>query len=428
MDITALYALFKSSDGIATDTRNTLSKKIYFALKGDHFDGNDFALDALSKGAIAAVVDRPALKDRTDKIFFVDDVLKKLQELAHFHRKKCKTTIISITGSNGKTTTKELIKTILSENFSCQATEGNLNNHIGVPLTLLKLKETTQFGIVEMGANHQGEIAFLCKIAAPDWGYITNFGKAHLEGFGGLDGVIKGKTELYRYLTENKGNILVHADDAEQEKAVGTYSVIRFGKNSTDDYCIQYSDAIDDELCIQFSNRKLCCPLYGAYNLPNIAAATALGIHLGVSLEQISSALSCFETQANRSQLIQKGKYSFVLDAYNANPTSTKAALMSFAQKKAESKGIILGDMLELGVEAFEEHQKIVFQALAMKFEEIYLVGSLWPLLEIEHSKIKIFEASEVLRDYFVENPSNVTTLLLKGSRGIALEKILDAF
>lgn len=428
MDITALYALFKSSDGIATDTRNTLSKKIYFALKGDHFDGNDFALDALSKGAIAAVVDRPALKDRTDKIFFVDDVLKKLQELAHFHRKKCKTTIISITGSNGKTTTKELIKTILSENFSCQATEGNLNNHIGVPLTLLKLKETTQFGIVEMGANHQGEIAFLCKIAAPDWGYITNFGKAHLEGFGGLDGVIKGKTELYRYLIENKGNILVHADDAEQEKAVGTYSVIRFGKNSTNDYCIQYSDAIDDELCIHFSNRKLCCPLYGAYNLPNIAAATALGIHLGVSLEQISSALSCFETQANRSQLIQKGKYSFVLDAYNANPTSTKAALMSFAQKKAESKGIILGDMLELGVEAFEEHQKIVFQALAMKFEEIYLVGSLWPLLEIEHSKIKIFEASEVLRDYFVENPSNVTTLLLKGSRGIALEKILDAF
>ena len=428
MDITALYALFKSSKGIVTDTRNTVSKKIYFALKGDNFDGNDFALDAIAKGAIAAVVDRPDLKDKNDKYFFVYDTLKILQKLAHFHRKKCKTTIISITGSNGKTTTKELIKTILSKKFSCQATEGNLNNHIGIPLTLLKLKETTQFGIVEMGANHQGEIDFLCKIAAPNWGYITNFGKAHLEGFGGLDGVIKGKTELYRYLIENKGNILVHADDNEQEKAVGTYSVIRFGKNSTNDYCIQYSDAIDDELCIHFSNRKLCCPLYGAYNLPNIAAATALGVHLGVTLDQISTALSCFETQANRSQLIQKGKYSFVLDAYNANPTSTKAALKSFAQKKAKSKGIILGDMLELGVEALEEHQKILSQALAIKFEEIYLVGNLWPELEIENSKIKIFKTSEVLRDYFLENPSNVTTLFLKGSRGIALEKILDAF
>lgn len=428
MNITALYALFKSSKGIATDTRNTIKRKIYFALKGDHFDGNDFALDALAKGALAAVVDRPALKNKNDKFLFVHDVLKILQKLAHLHRKKCKTTIISITGSNGKTTTKELIKTILSENFSCQATEGNLNNHIGVPLTLLKLKETTQFGIVEMGANNQGEIAFLCKIAAPNWGYITNFGKAHLDGFGGLDGVIKGKTELYRYLTENKGNILVHADDNEQEKAVGTYSVIRFGKNSTNDYCIRYSDAIDDELCIYYSNRKLCCPLYGSYNLPNIAAAIALGVHLGVSLDQISDALSCFKTQANRSQLIQKGKYSFVLDAYNANPTSTKAALISFAQKKAKSKGIILGDMLELGAEALGEHQKIVSQVLAMKFEEIYLVGSLWPQLDVEHSKIKIFKTSEVLRDYFVENPSNVTTLFLKGSRAIGLEKILVAF
>jgi UDP-N-acetylmuramoyl-tripeptide--D-alanyl-D-alanine ligase len=428
MDLSTLYTLFLSAKGITTDSRRVGSQSLYFALKGDRFDGNDFAQEALDQGALASVVDRLSLKDKDPRFIYVDDVLQTLQNLAHHHRNQCKATVIALTGSNGKTTTKELFKAVLSKAFNCQATEGNLNNHIGVPLTLLSLNPTTEFAIVEMGANHQGEIETLCKIAAPDWGYITNFGKAHLEGFGGLEGVVKGKTELYRYLMQNQGKILVHGDDLKQEEAVANYPVVRFGTQNNFDYPLHYLPQTSDGLCLTFKEKTICSSLYGRYNLPNIAAAVALGAHFGVSIEQVATAIGEYQSHNNRSQLWQKGNYHFVLDAYNANPTSMRAALESFAQKEAVHKGLILGDMLELGPTSKAEHQAILDYALQLDVEAIYLVGAIWSSLIIKHPKVQQFESSAVLCETFQKELPKTTTLLLKGSRSIALEQVLVAF
>ncbi len=428
MEISALHTLFQSANGVATDTRKIKSNTLYFALKGERFDGNDFAEEAIEKGAIAAVVDRPSLKGKDARFFWVDDVLKSLQNLANFHRNQCKATVIALTGSNGKTTTKELFKAVLTEQFVCQATEGNLNNHIGVPLTLLSIKTNTEMAVVEMGANHQGEIAALCEIAEPDWGYITNFGKAHLEGFGGIEGVIKGKTELYQYLMKHKKKILVHADDPLQEKAVGNYSVIRFGSSNKNDHAIHYEKETTNGLCITYQKTRICSSLYGAYNLQNIAAAVALGAQFKIPLPKIKRAITHFQSHSNRSQQLQKGKYHFILDAYNANPTSMNAALESFAKKEAPSKALVLGDMLELGEDSLQEHQNTLNKALSIEVAALYLVGKIWCSLEINHPKVKCFPNSAALLEHFKKQPPKATTLLLKGSRGVALEGILPAF
>jgi len=428
MEISALYTLFQSANGVATDTRKIQSNTLYFALKGERFDGNDFVEEALEKGALAAVVDRPSLKGKDPRFFWVDDVLKSLQDLATFHRNQYKATVIALTGSNGKTTTKELFKAVLAQQFVCQATEGNLNNHIGVPLTLLSIKTNTEMAVVEMGANHQGEIAALCEIAAPDWGYITNFGKAHLEGFGGIDGVIKGKTELYQYLMKHNKKILVHADDSLQEQAIGSYSAIRFGSNNKYDHVIRYEKETTNGLCITYQKTRICSSLYGAYNLQNIAAAVALGAQFKIPLLKIKQAIANFQSHSNRSQQLQKGKYHFILDAYNANPTSMNAALESFAEKEAQSKALVLGDMLELGEDTLQEHQNTLNKALSIEVAALYLVGKIWCSLEINHPKAKSFPNSAALFEHFKKQPPKATTLLLKGSRGVALEEILPAF
>ena len=428
MDIRTLYTLFQAAEGVTTDTRNINANSLFFALKGDHFDGNDFAEEALDKGALAVVVDRSAFKGTNARFHFVEDVLKSLQALAHHHRKQCKTTVIALTGSNGKTTTKELFKAVLSEQYICQATQGNLNNHIGVPLTLLSIKPNTELAVVEMGANHQGEIATLCEIAAPDWGYITNFGKAHLEGFGGIEGVIKGKTELYHYLIKHRKKILVHADDPLQEKAVENYPVTRFGKNAKNDHPIRYISKGNEGLCLEYDQTTICSSLYGTYNLPNIAAAVALGVQFGIALPLVNKAITHFKSNNNRSQQLEKGKYHFILDAYNANPTSMKAALDSFAKMKGDAKALILGDMLELGEASAQEHQNILYTALSMDVETIYLVGKIWGSIGIEHPKIEYFQTSVALCEAFKKELPKATTLFLKGSRGIALESVLTAF
>lgn len=428
MDITALYNLFQAAEGVTTDSRKILPNTLFFALKGDRFDGNDFAEEAIKKGALAAVVDRPTLRGKNSSFHFVEDTLKSLQALAHHHRNHCKATIIALTGSNGKTTTKELFRAVLSQHYICQATEGNLNNHIGVPLTLLSIQANTALAVVEMGANHQGEIAHLCEIAAPDWGYITNFGKAHLEGFGGIEGVIKGKTELYRYLIKHKKKILVHADDPQQEKAIGQYPVIRFGKKETNDHTIRYVIEENEGLCLEYNQTMIRSSLYGSYNLSNIAAAVALGLQFGVPLPLITRAISLFKSDNNRSQQLKKGKYHIILDAYNANPTSTKAALESFNLMKRKNKAIILGDMLELGAASRQEHQNILNYALSMNLEAIYLVGNIWYSIGLKHPKIKNFHTSSGLCDAFKKELPKATTLFLKGSRNIALESVLTAF
>jgi UDP-N-acetylmuramoyl-tripeptide--D-alanyl-D-alanine ligase len=422
MTIEELHQVFLNFPEVCIDTRKISTNCLFFALKGPSFNGNSFAKEALEKGAAYAVIDEAHYKI-SDKYILVHDVLHILQQLATLHRLKSKARVIALTGSNGKTTTKELIYEVLTKKFKTIATKGNLNNHIGVPLTLLTIKEDTEMAIIEMGANHQKEINFLCSLAQPDFGYITNFGKAHLEGFGGIEGVIKGKSELYTYLIDSGKYIFLNADDPIQIKKLQYYTnKIGYSQDQTDYFQIKLQSA-DPFVHIRVEDVLIKTQLIGTYNFPNCAAAILMGSHFTVELSDIKKALEEFVPQNNRSQILEKNGYTIVLDAYNANPTSMRAALEAFKDMPGTRKTVLLADMFELGESARAEHQNIAELVESMPFDTCFLVGENF---HKTHTQCARFKSFETLAQQLQNSPLEKGTILIKGSRGMALERVLD--
>ena len=425
MDINSIHNYFLKCNSISIDTRKIEPGSLFVAIKGDNFDANTFAKEALEKGASFVIIDNPNyfIDERTS---VVKDSLKTLQELAKFHRDYLKIPIIALTGSNGKTTTKELIQVVLSKKFNTKANFGNLNNHIGVPLTLLSFTKDTEVGIVEMGANHQKEIEFLCEIAKPDFGYITNFGKAHLEGFGGVEGVIKGKSEMYTYLNEHHKTVFVNLNDEIQVKKTTNMNSFTFGLNN------QNADVIIDTINanpfvqVKVNDTKITSHLIGLYNSNNINAAISIGIKFGVSLTDIKSAIEGFVPQNNRSQMLAINSNEIILDAYNANPSSMVVALENFFQLENKNKIAILGDMFELGEESLKEHQFIVDLVIQNNSVTTFFIGKDFYASKIENEKSKFFLTFEDFAQYFNGKEISNSLILIKGSRGMALEKTLQ--
>ncbi len=421
MEINDLYQYYCENYKVETDTRKDLQGCIFFALKGENFNGNIFAETALNKGAAYAVVDEAKYKTG-DRMFLVKDVLKTLQDLASYHRKQLGIPIISLTGSNGKTTTKELISVVLSQRFNCVSTKGNLNNHIGVPLTLLSMLPDTEIGVVEMGANHPGEIDFLCRIAQPDYGYITNFGKVHLEGFGNLEGVIEAKTELYRYLKEQRQKIFVNAADPIQMKRSEGMERITFG-DAQADYHISFVKA-DPFVSVKADNTVIYSQLIGKYNYMNIATAVAVGLYFGLPVQKIKQAIESYVPKNNRSQIIEKGSNKIILDAYNANPSSMAVALENLDQLSDTRKIAVLGDMFEIGKDSLREHQKIADLASGYDITNVYLIGRTFFDVEIKDEKVKKFKDFDNFKAFLTKNEIANSTILIKASRGMQLERV----
>lgn len=426
MKIEKLHQLFLKFNVVSTDTRSISNGALFFALKGDNFNGNDFAKKALDSGASYCIIDEQQSQSNA-RFILVPDVLITLQELANFHRKYLNIPIIAITGSNGKTTTKELINSVLGQRYKTHATQGNYNNHIGVPLTLLQMDTSVDIGIVEMGANHIGEIANLCQISAPNYGYITNFGKAHLEGFGSAEGVVKGKCELYDYLKSNKGVVFINGDDKKQVQQIGDYkSVNIFSKDNSSNIQVSMTSqtpfiSFESQGCTMESQ------LVGIYNFSNAAAAIAMGCFFEVSLENIKKGIASYTPNNNRSQIIQKGSNTIILDAYNANPSSMEVALDNFNSMKSSLKIVILGDMFELGVHSKSEHQAVIDEVNSLNFSSAYYVGSHFFELASDSSKANFFKTTESFRNQLQSLVFKDALILIKGSRGMALESILDS-
>jgi UDP-N-acetylmuramoyl-tripeptide--D-alanyl-D-alanine ligase len=428
MNIETLYQYFLNSNGVTTDSRKVTDNQIYFALKGENFDGNLFAQAALNQGALLAVVDNKDVitDENKNNYFLVDDVLSALQKLANYHRKQLNIPIISLTGSNGKTTTKELIHIVLKQKFNTVATVGNLNNHIGVPLTLLSMNKHTEFGIVEMGANHQKEIELLCRIAEPDYGYITNFGKAHLEGFGGVEGVIKGKSEMYDYLYSHEKMAFINADDPIQVEKTKKIKHFSFGKNNTDvDIIIDSIDA-NPNVKIILNNITINTSLIGIYNATNTCAAITIGKYFNITDEQIKTAIESYLPTNNRSQIIERDTNKIILDAYNANPSSMDVAIANLDQLNVDDKIAILGDMFELGDASNIEHKNIIEKAIQSNIEKIYFIGERFYENQILNQKVEYFKNLESLKARFDFSDYTNSTILIKGSRGMALERLLQ--
>ena len=420
MDIKKLHDLFLKCDSICTDTRSNCKGSLFFALKGGNFNGNDFALESLSNGANYAVVDDKTIDH--PKCLLVDDVLKTLQELSNFHRKKLKKTkIIALTGSNGKTTTKELINCVLNTTYKTSSTIGNFNNHIGVPLSLLNIEDDTEFAVIEMGANHQGEISLLTKLVEPDFGLITNFGKAHLEGFGGIDGVIKGKKELYTWLLNNHKPIIINYDDPIQRKYVDNRS-ITYGKNKSATF--MFSQKENELVEFEYQCESIKSNLIGDYNFYNLICATTIGLHFNVSVKKIKSAIKNYKSKNNRSEIRFVNKTKIILDAYNANPTSIYAAIESFVKLKG-SKVIIIGEMLELGKFSKTEHQKIIDNLEKLKIKSFF-VGNEFFNLKKQNPNLFFFKTKEDLLEEFPIEKIKSKNILIKGSRFLEMEKILE--
>ena len=424
MNIKELHKLFLDCNAVSTDTRKVSNNDMFFALKGDNFNGNVFSKQALEKGAKYVIIDENEY-NISEKTILVDNVLNTLQQLASYHRLYLKTPIIALTGSNGKTTTKELINICLSKKYKTTATIGNLNNHIGVPLTLLSMTKETEIGIVEMGANHLKEIEFLCSITKPDYGYITNFGKAHLEGFGSIEGVIKGKTELYSYLKTNNNVIFVNANDQKQIVQSKGATIISFGNIKSNDVVINFLKAQPFVEC-EFDNLKIKSNLIGDYNFNNISAAICIANYFKVDSNAIKEAIENYKPTNNRSQIIIKDNTRIILDAYNANPTSMQAALQNFSDLNDKNKIAFLGDMFELGNEAEKEHQDLVDFITQLNIDNIILIGENFHKTISLSKKIKQFISFDDLKSDFKKIEIKNANLLIKGSRGMALERILE--
>lgn len=420
-DITALYDLFCMSSDVVIDSRKVREKSLFFALKGAHIDGNEFALEAVAKGAVAAVVDKPSLKNKA-QCFYVEDVLAALQQLSEFHRNTFSFPVIGLTGSNGKTTTKELIRDVLAKKYSVQATQGNLNNHIGVPLTILSVRTPLDFLIVEMGANHQGEIDFLSRIAQPDFGLITNIGKAHLEGFGGPEGVKKGKSELYRHLAQYRKIIFINGEDQVLDSLVpaGYANVVEY-------YPSKMMKVVKTHptLSLILDQFQIDSHLFGQYNLYNIAAATCIGLYFHVPAKEIAQAISEYIPDNNRSQIIKWGSNTVIRDAYNANPSSMQFSIENFAKSNFKNKILIIGDMYELGEYAEEEHRKILELVTKDQWHMCIFIGKYFYNCRNSYPYL-FFETLEEAKMAFHEKNIEQSAILLKGSRGIALEKLLE--
>ena len=420
MNIKDFYQIFLQSSNTVIDSRKVQRGSVFFAFSGDTFNAAEKSSEALENGAIAVIVEDKSYNFPKKNIFYVPSVLDFLQQLAVYHRDQLKIPFIGLTGSNGKTTTKELISIVLSKKFNVQFTFGNLNNHIGVPLTILSIRNSHQIAVVEMGANHQKEIELLCKIAKPSIGYITNFGKAHLEGFGGVEGVIKGKSELYDYLRTHNQTILVNsADPVQAEKTKDYHNIITFG---TPESNYSFSPLSKDHFVgLVYKETEIISNLTGRYNYDNISAAISLGLHFGLDIRDIKQAIEEYFPSNMRSQIQKKDGKTLVLDTYNANPSSMQASLENF-RTFLGTKLIIIGDMLELGEESAAEHQHILDFAKTCGFDNIITVG---PNFKNINTNLAFLNTSE-LADYLQSNPVTQENILLKASRGIALEKIID--
>jgi UDP-N-acetylmuramoyl-tripeptide--D-alanyl-D-alanine ligase len=425
VNIPELYKLFLAHPSVQTDTRKLKPGDIFFALKGPNFNGNEFAMKALENGAAYAVVDED-ISGADKRMIRVEDSLLALQELAKYHREQFNIPFIAITGSNGKTTSKELVYTVLSSHFTCYTTQGNLNNHIGVPLTLLSVKKDAQIAVIEMGANHQKEIEAYCRYTQPTHGIITNAGKAHLEGFGGVEGVKKGKGELFDFLRAHNGTAFVYADyDYLAEMSKGISNIIQYG---THEGLVRGSiTASEPYIHIAVTSglasvSSIRTQLVGDYNLPNILCAAAVGKYFDVPEEKIRSSLENYTPSNSRSQLVQKGSNSIILDAYNANPTSMKAAIENFSRLQAGRKVLMLGGMMELGKESIEEHKGIIELIRKYNWDKVVLVGG--DFARIDHGFI-FFPTAEEAREWFEQQHFEHTHLLVKGSRSMQMEKIL---
>lgn len=434
MEIASLYKIYQETPFVTTDTRSISHGSIYFALKGERFDGNTFASQALEKGARIAIIDN---KDyyRDHRTILVENALETLQKLANFHRKALGLPIIGITGTNGKTTTKELIREVLASKYNIRATQGNLNNHIGVPLTLLSMNKNTQIGIVEMGANHPFEINELSKIAEPNLGLITNIGKAHLEGFGGFQGVIKTKRELYDFLEQTHGTIFYNSDNQLLREIVDTLGTkkISYGAQ-TGEYCRGNIVGSGPFLSAQIEcttnegmeQLDIQTHLVGGYNFENLLAAVSIGKYFNVPADKIKEAIFNYQPSNNRSQMTKTSKNKLLLDCYNANPSSTEAAIINFAQFEDNNKLTILGDMLELGDEAEAEHKKMLTRLSSMHNIKVLLVGEQYKKAA-ESFGYNAFSSAEELKNWLSINPITDHLILIKGSRGIKLEQVIEA-
>lgn len=425
MTIAQIHTCFLECSSVSIDTRKIEKNSLFVALKGANFDANAFANEALAKGASYVLIDNDQyyLNDQT---ILVSDCLETLQQLASFHRKYLNIPIIALTGSNGKTTTKELFQVVLSQKYRTKSTFGNLNNHIGVPLTLLSFTKETEIGIVEMGANHQQEIAFLCKIAQPDYGYITNFGKAHLEGFGGVEGVIKGKSEMYDYLSENNKKVIVNLDDSIQYSKTLEMDKITFSSLYPSSFVFVNAIEANPFVKIKYHDVEIQSNLIGLYNATNILAAITVGIYFNVDTNAIKQGLESYYPKNNRSQIIFKNKHEIILDAYNANPSSMEVAIQNFIQLDRKNKIAILGDMFELGEDSFSEHQQIVnFLQNKVDFN-CFLIGKEFYKVKKESSFLHFFENFTEFSEYVKHFSFNNNFILIKGSRGMALERTLE--
>lgn len=423
MDISELYEIYLRNPSVTTDTRKIRKGDLFFALKGPHFNGNAFAAAALEKGASYVVIDEGNFRTN-DRMILVGNVLQTLQELAGFHRAHFHIPFIAITGSNGKTTTKELAHAVLSTTYKTYATEGNLNNHIGIPLTLLKIRSDVKIAIIEMGANHQHEIENYCKIVNPTHGIITNVGKAHLEGFGGLEGVRKGKGELFDYLRTHGGIAFACRDfDYFREMTHDIKEVVWYGTGAKE--FVQGRMISNDpflNLECNFAG-EINTHLIGAYNIYNVLAAVTLGKYFEADPASVTKAIEHYKPQNFRSQLLKKGDNEFILDAYNANPSSMKAAIENFAASSATKKILMLGAMMELGDDSIEEHQKIVDFIGSYSWQQVVLVGG--DFANVSKDYLYLQDAAEA-RKWLEGQHVHDATILVKGSRSMAMEKILD--
>lgn len=425
--IEKLYRIYSKHPTVCTDTRTITPQCLFFALKGEQFDGHQFVQDALQKGAAFAVIDNPeyAVEGKT---LCVANVLESLQQLARYHRQKLAIPIVGITGTNGKTTTKELLACALSTQFQVFATHGNLNNHIGVPLSLLAIRSHHQIAIIEMGANHPGEIAFLCSLAQPTHGLITNIGKAHLQGFGNLEGVIKTKNELYKFLQDHQGTAFVNANNPLLMELSKTIPRITYGTDQQlhcSGTLLGATPFVHLQLGVKHDSELLQTQIIGAYNFENIMAALCVSTHFGLSAKAVSASLAGYQPANNRSQVVNTPSNQIILDAYNANPVSMKAAISNLNQMDGSNKTAILGDMFELGDESLNEHLHIVQLLEESSIQNIFLVGKSFSAAA-RQKNIRCFENTAQIRAWLQEQPIRQAIILIKGSRGMQLEPLVE--